>query len=331
LKKRILITGITGFVGSHLADYLIENVDKIDIYGTRRYHLSRYDHISHLSSRIKFYDRDLIDPIAVNEMIKDIKPDVIFHMAAQSFVSPSWLHPSLFMDANYKITVNLMDACIKNKINPRIHIPGSGEEYGEIHKSELPIDENTILRPVNPYSVSKIAQDYIAYVYYRSYGLNVIRTRAFNHEGARRDKVFGLPMYAYQLAKIENQLIKPTINVGVLSDKRNFTHVKDMVRAYWLAVQKCKPGELYIIGTNQKNLLYTYNELLKMLISKSTYKNKIKIYRDPKLIRPVQVPRLICNPSKFKKLTGWSPTFSIDDIVEDTLNYWRKKVENGTY
>ena len=136
------------------------------------------------------------------------------------------------------------------------------EEYGEINQNELPINEDTILRPVNPYAVTKIAQDFIAYVYFRSYGLKVIRTRAFNHEGPRRDKVFGLPMYAFQLAKIEEGLQKPIIKTGVLSDKRNLTHVKDMVEAYWLAVNKCKPGELYIIGNNQENLTFTYEQIL---------------------------------------------------------------------
>ncbi len=324
--KKILITGITGFVGSHLGDYLINK--NVKLYGLKRYHLSKEDNIRHLVSKVSWYDCDLLDNKSINLIIKEIKPDIIFHMASQSFVSPSWAHPNLYMDANYKMTVNLFEACISNRINPLIHLPGSGEEYGEISKNELPIDENTILRPVNPYAVTKIAQDFIAYVYYRSYGLKVIRTRAFNHEGARRDKVFGLPMYAYQLAKIEAGLQKPLIETGVLSDKRNLTHVKDMVRAYWLAVNKCKPGELYIIGNNDAKLTHTYKYLLDLLISKSIKKN-IKYKINKKYIRPVQVPRLICDPSKFCKLTKWKPEYNIDSIVDDTLNYWRSYVQNN--
>lgn len=328
--NKILITGITGFVGSHLADFLI-NKKNIKLFGLRRYHLSKEENIIHLANKIEWFDCDLLDSKAIQQVIKKIKPDIIFHMAAQSFVSPSWSHPSLYMNANYQMTVNLFEACLVNNVNPLIHLPGSGEEYGEVAQKELPINENTILRPVNPYAVTKIAQDFIAYVYYRSYGLKVIRTRAFNHEGPRRDKVFGLPMYAYQLAKIEAGLQKPLIKTGVLTDKRNLTHVKDMVRAYWLAVKKCKPGELYIIGNNDKKLTHTYQYLLKLLISKSKVKN-IKHKIDNKYIRPVQVPRLICDPSKFYDLTKWRPKYDIDTIIDDTLNYWRSYViQNNNY
>ncbi len=323
--KRILITGITGFVGSHLADYIL-SLKNVKLFGLKRYHLSREENIKHIEDRIEWFDCDLLDAKSITKVISKIKPNYIFHMAAQSFVSPSWDHPTIYMNANYNMTVNLFEACLINNINPRIHLPGSGEEYGEIKQSELPINEDTILRPVNPYAVTKIAQDFIAYVYFRSYGLNVIRTRAFNHEGSRRDKVFGLPMYAYQIAKIENKLQKPLIKTGVLSDNRNLTHVKDMVRAYWLAAQKCKPGELYIIGNNEKRLTHTYEYLLNKLISKSYTKN-IKHKIDKKYIRPVQVPRLICDPSKFYKLTKWKPMHSIDDILDDTLDYWRNYVK----
>ena len=325
--KRILITGITGFVGSHIADYLISKKN-LKLFGLKRYHLSREDNIIHLSNKIEWFNCDLLDPKSIQTAIKEIKPQIIFHMASQSFVSPSWAHPNLYMNANYQMTVNLFEACLINNINPLIHLPGSGEEYGEINQNELPINEDTILRPVNPYAVTKIAQDFIAYVYFRSYGLKVIRTRAFNHEGPRRDKVFGLPMYAFQLAKIEEGLQKPIIKTGVLSDKRNLTHVKDMVEAYWLAVNKCKPGELYIIGNNQENLTFTYKKILKMLISKSKVKN-IKHTIEKKYIRPVQVPRLICDASKFTKLTKWKPKKDIDSIIIDTLRYWRSYVKKN--
>ena len=325
--KRILITGITGFVGSHIADYLVSKKN-LKLFGFKRYHLSREDNIIHLSNKIEWFDCDLLDPKSVQAALKEIKPQIIFHMASQSFVSPSWSHPNLYMNANYQMTVNLFEACLINNINPLIHLPGSGEEYGEINENELPINEDTILRPVNPYAVTKIAQDFIAYVYFRSYGLKVIRTRAFNHEGPRRDKVFGLPMYAFQLAKIEEGIQEPIIKTGVLSDKRNLTHVKDMVEAYWLAVNKCKPGELYIIGNNQENLTFTYEKILKMLISKSKVKN-INHKIDKKYIRPVQVPRLICDASKFTKLTKWKPKKDIDSIIIDTLKYWRSYVKKN--
>jgi GDP-4-dehydro-6-deoxy-D-mannose reductase len=233
------------------------------------------------------------------------------------------------MDANYKMTVNLFEACLDNNLNPKIHIPGSGEEYGEIYDHELPITLDTTLRPVNPYAVSKIAQDLISYVYFRSYGLKVIRTRAFNHEGPRRANVFGIPWYAYQIAKIEKGLQEPLMKVGYIDDIRNFTHVKDMVHGYWLAVEKCTPGELYLIGSDDESHVCTFREALEKLISYSKVSG-IKYEIDPKYVRPTQVPRLICDASKFTKETNWKPAFSLDNILTSTLEYWRDEVNNGS-
>ncbi len=323
--KKVLITGITGFVGSHLAEYCLEK--NVDLFGFKRYHLSNMKNVSHIEEEIRWYDCDMTDAKSVSKAIGKIKPDVIFHMASQSFVSPSWDHPILYMDANYKMTVNLFEACLQNNINPRIHIPGSGEEYGEIDEDELPINPSTQLRPVNPYAVSKIAQDLIAYVYFRSYGLNVIRTRAFNHEGPRRDRVFGIPWYAYQIARIENGLQEPIVKVGHIDDKRNFTHVRDMVNAYWLAVEKCKVGELYLIGTEKQSHIHTFKEALEMLIDISSAKN-ISYEIDPQYVRPTQVPRLICDASKFVAQTNWEPVISFERILTDTLDYWRNEVKS---
>lgn len=322
--KKVLITGITGFVGSHLAEYCLEK--GVILYGFKRYHLSNMKNVAHLEDKVRWYDCDMLEYKSVVKAIRKIKPDIIFHMASQSFVSPSWDHPSVYMDANYKMTVNLLEACLDVRINPRIHIPGSGEEYGDVPEKELPIVPESPLRPVNPYAVSKIAQDLIAYVYFRSYGLQVIRTRAFNHEGPRRDKVFGIPWYAYQIARIEQGLQKRVVKVGHTDDKRNFTHVKDMVCAYWLAVEKCVPGKLYLIGSEKKSHIHTFTEALKMLIALSTVKG-IKFEVDPQYVRPTQVPRLICNASLFIKETGWHPKISFEQVLSDTLEYWRKQVK----
>lgn len=324
--KKVLITGITGFVGSHLAEYCLEQ--NVKLFGLKRYHLSNMKNILHIENEIEWCDCDMMDMKSVIKAIKIIKPDIIFHMASQSFVSPSWDHPTLYMDANYNMTVNLLEACLMAGIDPKIHIPGSGEEHGEIFESELPIQPLTILRPVNPYAVSKIAQDLISYVYFRSYGTKVIRTRAFNHEGPRRDKVFGIPWYAYQIAKIENGLMEPKIKVGHIDDVRNFTHVKDMVNAYWLAVEKCEPGELYLIGSEEKSHVHSFRKALEMLKGMSTIKD-ITYEKDTKYIRPTQVPRLICDASKFVAKTNWKPSISFDQILSDTLNYWRKQVKGG--
>lgn len=322
--EKILITGITGFVGSHIADLCLKN--DVDLFGLKRYHLSKMDNVKEIEHKIKWIDCDMMDPKSVKKAIETCAPDKIFHMASQSFVSPSWDHPNLYMDANYRMTVNLLEACLSCKINPKILIPGSGEEFGEIYENELPITENTTIRPVNPYAVTKVAQDLIGFVYYKSFGLNIIRTRAFNHEGPRRDKVFGIPWYAYQIAKIEKGLQKPNLRVGFLDDKRNFTHVKDMVSAYWIAVNKCVPGELYLIGSENKDDVHTFRECLEDLIKMSDVKD-ITYEVVPEFVRPTQVPFLIYKGDKFRELTGWKPEIGYKKILSDTLDYWRTKVK----
>jgi len=332
VAEKILITGMTGFVGSHLVDYLLGLDEDIQIYGLRRWNLSRLRNVRHLldNKRVTFMDCDITDPIGIRSVIEQISPDNIFHLAAESFVSASWKHPNHYMDVNFKGTVNILDAIKQVGINPRILITGSGEEYGEINEDELPITEKTILRPVNPYAVSKIAQDLIGLVYFKSYGLNVIRTRAFNHEGPRRDNVFGIPWYAYQIARIEQGKQPPIVKVGHIEDKRNFTHVVDMVEAYYLAMKHCIPGELYLIGSEEKEQVHTFREALESLLKMSTV-GKVKIETDPNLVRPTSVPRLIGDSTKFKNLTGWKAKITYEQILKDTLVYWRNFVKNDWY
>lgn len=331
MKQKILITGIAGFVGSHLADYLLEK-DDIEIYGTKRWHIDRMRNIRHLldNPRITLLDCDVTDPIGVRKIVQEVKPDKVFHLASESFVSPSWNHPSHYMDVNFKGTVNFLDAIKEAGINPRFFIPGTPEEYGDVPENELPIREETILRPVNPYAVSKMAQDYIGYVYFRSYGLNVIRTRAFNHEGPRRDYVFGVPWYAYQIAMIEAGKQVPVLTHGHIEDRRNFTHVRDLVEAYWLAMEKCEPGEMYLIGNEKPEHIHTFREIIGMLLEKSKVPG-IEMKIDQKFVRPTSLPRLIGDTSKFRKLTGWEPKISLDKILDDTMEYWRDFVKRDLY
>lgn len=328
MAESILITGITGFVGSHLADLALEKNCKV--YGLKRWNLSRLRNVKHIIDKINWIDCDITDPVGVKRAIEKSKPDKIFHLAAESFVSPSWDHPTHYMDVNYKGTVNIFEAIRELNLKTKILIPGSGEEYGEIFENELPINENTQLRPVNPYAVTKIAQDLISYVYVRTYGLNIIRVRSFNHEGPRRDNVFGIPWYAYQIAKIEQGLQDPIIKTGHIDDRRNFTHVRDMVEAYWIAIDKCPSGELHLIGSDESQKIYSYREIIHMLIEKSNVKN-IQIQQDPQYTRPTSVPRLIGDTTKFRNLTGWKPKISINQILDDTLQYWRNFVRNDDY
>ncbi len=329
MKKKVLITGITGFVGSHLADYLL--LKNVELYGLKRWHLSKLRNIRHILDSIQLVDADLTDPIGIQKVIAKIKPDYIFHLAAMSFVSPSWDHPSLYMNVNYNGTVNLLEAVKREKLKTRILLAGSAEEYGEVAKEDIPIVDKTFLQPVNPYAVSKIAQDLIGFVYHKSFGLNVIRTRAFNHEGPRRDNVFGISWYAYQVARIERKLQKPVIRTGLRDDKRTFMHVTDLVKAYWLAMEKCQPGKLYLIGADEEDHVYTFDQALSKLIGMSTYKKPIKKIIDTQFVRPTSVPRLIADSREFRKLTKWKPEHSFEKILEDTLNYWRDFIDNKWY
>ncbi len=324
----ILITGIKGFAGSHLAELALEK--NCIVYGLKRWNLSRLRNVHHIMDKINWIDCDITDYVSVKKALEIAKPDKIFHLAAESFVSVSWNHPSHYMDVNYKGTVNFLEAIKDLKINPRFLIPGSGEEYGEIFEDELPINENTPLRPVNPYAVTKIAQDLIGYVYFRSYGLNVIRIRTFNHEGPRRDNVFGIPWFAYQIARIEEGIQPPIIKTGHIDDRRNFTHINDVVNAYWIALEKCNPGELYLIGSDENEKIHSYREIIEMLLKMSSVKG-IKIEEDPQYVRPTSVPRLIGDTSKFRNLTNWKPKISIDKTLADTLEYWRYFVKNNLY
>jgi GDP-4-dehydro-6-deoxy-D-mannose reductase len=329
MAETILITGITGFVGSHLADYVLAKGAKYRVVGTKRWHLSRMHHIAHLRDRVALVDCDLTDPIATRNMMAEVKPDRIFHCAAESFVSPSWGNPHRYMSVNYNATVNLLDCLYTMKSKAPFHIPGSGEEYGDIREDEIPITPETVLRPVNPYAVTKIAQDLIGYVYHRSYGINVIRTRAFNHEGPRRENVFGIPWYAYQIARIEADQQEPVVKTGEIDDRRNFTHVRDMVEAYWIATEKCKPGELYLVGSEAPETIYSFRQALEMLIAMSSAKG-IRHEVDARYVRPTSVPRLIADTSKFREATGWTPKISFNTILTETLDYWRQRVREGS-
>jgi len=331
-KDKVLITGITGFAGSHLADLLL-SMGNSEIYGLKQWNLTRMRNTHHIAHKINWVECDITDPISVRNIMKEINPDKIYHLAAESAVAPSWEHPTHYMKVNYDGTVNFLDAMKEMGSKARFLIPGSGEEYGEIMEDELPIDEKTILRPVNPYSVTKIAQDLIGYVYFRSYGLNIIRTRAFNHEGPRRDNFFGISSYAYQVAKIEQGKQESIIKVGNTDDKRNFTHIEDLVKAYYQAMEKCNPGELYVIGSEDESHVHTFREVLHKLIDISKIKDKdsVKIVTEPKYVRPTNVPRLIGNAQKFRELTGWKPEIPFNQILEDTLDYWRDFVKRDLY
>ena len=317
---KVLITGITGFVGSHLADYLL-SLGSIEIHGIERWR-SRTENIEHIRDKINLVGCDIRDSISVTETIGKIKPDKIFHLAAQSFVPSSWQAPQESLTTNIIGELNVFEAVRAVNINPVIQIAGSSEEYGLVLPDELPIKETNPLRPLSPYAVSKVGQDFLGYQYYKSYNMNIIRTRAFNHTGPRRGEVFASSNFAKQIVEIEKNKREPVIFVGNLDARRDFSDVRDVVRAYWLATEKCLPGEVYNISSGKA---LSIKEMLDLLLKIS--KVKVEIKQDSARMRPSDVNVLLGDNTKFCKQTGWKPEIPFEQTLKDLLEYWRGKIK----
>ena len=320
---RALITGVTGFAGSHLVEYLLEHQPQVEIYGTRRWR-SPLDNIHHLTDKIHLVEADLTDYNAVYHTLAEVKPDFIFHLAAQSFVPTSWKAPAATFESNTVGQTHLFEALRALGLDPTIQIACSSEEYGLVYPEETPIKETNPLRPLSPYAVSKVAQDFLGYQYFQSYGTKAIRTRGFNHTGPRRGDVFVTSNFAKQLARIKAGLDEPVMRVGNLTAVRDFTDVRDTVRAYWLAVNHAKPGEVYNIATGNG---ITIQELLDRLIELTDV--EVEVRQDPARMRPSDVEILIGDSSKFRADTGWEPQIPFDQTLRDTVEYWRERVADG--
>ena len=317
---RILITGITGFAGSHLAEYILANHPDVEVFGTVRWR-SRMDNIVPIVDKIRLIEADMKDMVSLKSVLAESKPDRIFHLAAQSFVPTSWKCPAETFAINAIGEINLFEAVLDLGIKPKIQVAGSSEEYGQVFSDEIPMKETNPLRPLSPYAVSKIAQDFLAFQYYKSYGLRTVRTRGFNHTGPRRGDVFVTSSFAKQIAEIEKKKRPPVISVGNLEAKRDFTDVRDMVRAYWLALERGVEGEVYNIGRGQA---FSMKEVLDLLMSLSRAKMEVKV--DPERLRPSDVPVLLADSTKFISLTGWQPMIPFKQTIVDLLNYWRERV-----
>ncbi|HYX26231.1 MAG TPA: GDP-mannose 4,6-dehydratase [Thermoanaerobaculia bacterium] len=315
---RALITGITGFAGSHLAEYILAEQPGVEVFGTFRWR-SRMDNVEHLDGRIKLVEADLRDYTSMHQALAVSRPDVVFHLAAQSFVPSSWNAPSDTLVTNVTGQTNLFEAIRALKLDPVVQIACSSEQYGLVHPEETPIKETNPLRPLSPYAVSKVAQDFLGYQYFQSYGLKAVRTRGFNHTGPRRGQVFVTSNFCSQVAAIELGLQEPVIRVGNMEAIRDFTDVRDMVRAYWLAVTRAKPGEVYNIATGHGIHI---REMLDLVLSFSRVEVKTEV--DPARLRPSDVEILIGDSAKFRADTGWEPKIPFEQTVRDLLDYWRK-------
>jgi GDP-4-dehydro-6-deoxy-D-mannose reductase len=316
---RVLITGFTGFVGSHLADYLIGRGD-VEVFGVHRWR-SRLENVEHLGNRVHRVECDMRDAAGVRHLLRDVRPDRIFHLAAQSYVPMSWLAPGETLTGNVEGQLNLFEAMRDLGLPARVHIAGSSEEYGLVHPDELPIREEHPLRPLSPYAVSKVTQDLLAYQYWRSYRLHVVRTRAFNHTGPRRGEVFVTSNFARQVAEIEKGRREPIVWVGNLESVRDFTDVRDMVRAYWLALEQGEPGDVYNICSGRG---YSARQVLEILLDLARV--KVELREDPARMRPSDVTLLLGDCTKFHKTTGWKPTIAFEITLKDLLEHWRQRV-----
>lgn len=317
---KVLITGITGLVGSYMAEYLIENMTDIDIFGTYRWR-SRMDNIEHKKSKLTLKDCDIRDGVSVRRLVKDVQPDIIFHMASQSSVFTSWHAPRETLTTNIIGEINFFEALHEYNPECKILIPGSSEEYGMVEESDLPVTEDTLLHPLSPYAVSKVVQDLAGFQYCKSYGLKIYRVRAFNHTGPRREPNFVESNFARQIALIEKGKKPPVIHVGNLEAKRDYTDVRDMVIAYWLMVQKCPPGEVLNISSGR---VIKIRNILDILLELSSVEVEVK--EDPSRLRPCDAPAIYSDSSRFMELTGWKAEIPFEKTLKDILDYWRERV-----
>jgi GDP-4-dehydro-6-deoxy-D-mannose reductase len=266
------------------------------------------------------HECDLRDATSTFDTVAKVKPDWIFHLAAQSFVPTSWVAPTESLTTNILAQVNIFEAVRRLGLKTRIQLACSSEEYGMVFPDETPIRETNPLRPLSPYAVSKVAQDLLGYQYWMSWKVDSVRTRGFNHEGPRRGPVFVASDFAKQIADIERGSRPPVLNVGNLEAKRDFTDVRDMVRGYVLALEKGEPGEVYNLCRGR---CWTIRETLDMLLALT--KVKIEVKQDPARLRPSDVPILLGDNSKFVAATGWQPTIPFEQTLRDMLEYWRSR------
>ena len=314
---KVLITGIAGFVGSHLAELLVRRGN--EVFGTCLAGES-LDNIRRISRRLHLSTCDMTQFDHLSRVIKRIGPDQIYHLAALSSVAKSFSKPVETIGSNIRGTLHLLEIVRNLKKPVKILVVGSSDMYGKVTPKEVPITEKKSLLPVSPYGVSKAACDLLAYQYFESYGVYAIRARAFNHTGPRQSTGFVIPDFASQIAQIEAGLLPPVMKVGNLSSKRDVSDVRDVVRAYVALMRRGKPGQAYNICSQQA---YRIKDVLKSLLALS--KQKIRVKVDKEKYRPAEIPILMGCNSKPKEATGWKPKIPVEKTLDDTLNFLRRR------
>lgn len=314
---RVLITGMNGFAGSHLADFLLTLPDT-EIFGAG---VGGQENLAHLAGRPTFNEVDLTKLDAAESLLAQTQPNRIYHLAGQAFAPISWQDPWGTIEINLRAQVNVLSAMARMKSNARIVVIGSIDEYGRAEENEMPVTESTPFRPDSPYGVSKIAQDFLGLQYFLSNDLHVIRVRPSNHIGPRQNEQFVTSNFAKQIAEIEAGRREPVLFVGNLSAHRDFTDVRDMVRAYYLALEKCAPGDVYNIGSERA---VSIESVLDLMLKHSRV--SIRVQQDTTRFRPSDTPVMYCDASKFRAQTGWQTTIPLDQSLRDILDFWRAKI-----
>lgn len=309
--KKALIIGAAGFVGN----YLIDHIQKSCIWSIV---VTKLPHEIIEKSGIEICDLDILEMESVYGLLKDVHPDYIFHLAAQSSVSLSWKKPGLTVDVNIKGCLNVMDAVRALDYKPGLLLIGSGEEYGYVRWEEVPISEDNVLRPGNIYAATKACQNMLGQIYSRAYGMNIMMVRAFNHVGPKQAPIFVVSDFCKQVAEIERGIKEPVIRVGNLSAKRDFSDVRDVVRGYVLLMNHGKPGEIYNIGSGKAVAVQKVLDIILGLTDK-----EIRIEVDSSRLRPVDIPIIEADIHKLEETTGWRIQIPLEQTIKDTLNYWR--------
>ena len=329
VRKRALITGITGMVGSHLAEYLLENTDW-DIWGMCRWR-SPLDNIKSLVQRINNKDRvfivygDLRDSLSIQDVVQKSQPDYVFHLAAQSYPKTSFEAPLDTLDTNVQGTTRLLEALKQERPSAVVHVCASSEVFGRVPKEKIPIDEECTFHPASPYAISKVGTDLVGRYYAEAFNMTVMTTRMFTHTGPRRGDVFAESTFAKQIAMIEYGFAPPVVKVGNLDSLRTFADVRDAVRAYYMLVTIDPiPGSYYNIGGTYSTSI---GEMLNTLISMSSYVGDIETEIEPERLRPIDADLQIPNTDKFEKHTGWRPEITFEETMLDLLNYWRDQIK----
>lgn len=333
MKTKALITGMTGMVGSHLADFLLEHTDW-DVHGMQRWR-SPLDNIMHLMDRVNKKDRvfvhygDLNDQGSLMQVLADVKPDYIFHLAAQSYPLTSFSAPIDTLNTNILGTCRLLESIRLLNLDPIVHVCASSEVFGRVPREKLPINEECSFHPASPYAISKAGTDLIGRFYAEAYDMTIMTTRMFTHTGPRRGDVFAESTFAKQIALIEAGVIPPVVKTGNLDSLRTWADVRDAVRAYYMLVTvNPQKGAYYNIGGTYT---CTVRDMLNKLLSFSTCKN-IQIITDPARLRPIDADLQVPDTTKFKQHTGWEPIYTFEQTMEDLLQYWRARIKTvGTY